>query len=328
MQVSRLVLNSFLILMAIFSLWLVWYFAVDLNFQKPFNPNTPDEFGQEVKIVSMDKEGHWSYQFSSPFMQHIPAQNRSIFSAPVLELYQTKSPAWKITAKNGEALLGSQEIHLHDDVKAVQAKGLHNDSIEIDTSSAVIYPDAQIISSSDKVTAIRLDAYVESVGFQCSVRQKILTLLSKVHGVYYSQSKQQKPVDIISDKAVLSRTANTAIFEGDVKLTQDKNLVLTPLLTLYMDANDMLSKAIGKGPGTLYQTHKQPHQPPFLAKADEIQYFPRESIAVFKGNAKATQGENSYSAPEIRYHIDNNLVLSYGGRVDMVILPKSLKKTA
>lgn len=320
--------NLFLTLFAAFSLWCVWYFAVRQDSDIPTNPNRPSEFVQQVKVTVMGKTGHWSYQFFSPSALHYTKDNRTAFTAPRLNFYQENAPIWQAQAERGEAINGNEEVRLFGAVKLSQARGLRNLSTDITTDTAVIYPDKRIITTQDKVIALRPDAKITGVGMKMNMDQQTLELLSQVNGFYHP--KNNKPISITSHSAQIVKNKiselGTTVFLGDVKMLQDTSTLVTPELTVYTDKNNQISKAVAKGPGTRYTNLKDPHKPPFDATALEIDYLPLTDEIVLLGNAKAQQGINSYSAPEIHYHIDKESVITRQGRIKMVILPDSFKK--
>jgi len=329
MTLSKTYINLLLGLLAAFSLWVVWYIAIDSNMEKPYNPYTPNEYVRNVNVTVMNGEGHWAYRFYSPSALHYPDKNRTTFSQPVLKLYQENAPEWQAAAKQGEAFYGNTEIHLWGNVILSQPKGNHNVSTQVMTQSAIVYPDSRTVTSQDKIIALRPDATVSSVGMKLDVIHQTLELLSQVHGIY--QHKSNKPIDITSESAELVKFKETGagatVFQRNVKLIQAQSLLVTPQLTVYTDKNDQLTKAVAKGQGSTYTSKQAVNKPPFIATASEIQYLPLQHEVYLVGNAKASQGVNSYSAPVIHYHIDKDSVVSKQGRIKMIILPKLFEKT-
>jgi lipopolysaccharide export system protein LptA len=329
MTISKIYINTLLSLLAVFSLWIVWYFSIDYNMEKPYNPYTPNEFVRNVKVTAMNSAGHWSYQFYSPSALHYPDKNRTTFMHPVLVLFQENAPEWQASALNGEALNGNAEIHLMGNVILNQPQGSHNAPTRILTHSVVMYPENRIVTTQDNVVAIRTDATVTSVGMKLDILHQVLTLFSQVHGIYKPKNKQ--PIDITSASAQLIKVKETGlgttIFQRNVRLIQGNSLLVTPELTVRTDKNDQIIDSVAKGAGSTYTNKQNINKPPFVATASEIRYLPLQQEVFLVGNAKAQQGVDSYSAPQIHYHIDKESVISQQGRIKMVILPKSFEKT-
>ncbi|CAF1463863.1 unnamed protein product [Adineta steineri] len=255
-------------------------------------------------------------------MQRYLEKNHTTFSLPQLNLYEENQPSWNAHALQGEALLGNEEIHLSGGVELHQSKGPHNTTTNIQTASVVIYPELRVIKTADAIVAIQPNAQVTSLGMQLDLTHKVLNLLSQVQGIY--KPVQKKPINIVSDKASLMKEVGISVFEGKVKLTQGTSILLTPYLTLYTDKNNELIKAVATGAGTTYRNLADPKKPSFIARAQEIQYLPVVQQIYLKGEAKASQGKNSYSAPEISYHIDQESVMSQGGKNMNIITPTNI----
>jgi lipopolysaccharide export system protein LptA len=136
---------------------------------------------------------------------------------------------------------------------------------------------------------------------------------------------KNQPVHISADKGHINKMTGVSIFQGNVVMTQGSSTLITNLLTIYSDKNNQLIKAVAEGPTTTYSTLTDVNKPPFIATADTIQYLPPQSQIILIGNAKAVQGPNSYTAPTIQYHIDQEMVISPAsqlGRTTIVIQPQ------
>jgi lipopolysaccharide export system protein LptA len=147
--------------------------------------------------------------------------------------------------------------------------------------------------------------------------------------LYALPSDKDQPIHIISDNAHLNKKLGNSIFIGHVKLTQGTSILTTPKLTVFTDKKNQLQKALAEGAGTTYETITDLKKPPFIATAQSIEYSPPDNKIILIGNAKTVQGSNSYSAPQIEYHIDQEMVVSPSskqGRTTIIITPQSFKK--
>lgn len=145
------------------------------------------------------------------------------------------------------------------------------------------------------------------------------------------QSDKNQPIHITSDTAHLDKSTGISIFLGHVVLTQGTSILNTDKLMIYSGKNNQLLKVVATGGNPTYQTITDPKKPPFTATAQEIQYLPPENKIILTGNAKAVQGPNTYSAPQIVYHIDKEMVVSAPsktGRTTIVIAPQSFQHSS
>jgi lipopolysaccharide export system protein LptA len=141
-------------------------------------------------------------------------------------------------------------------------------------------------------------------------------------------SDKNQPVSITADTAHLDKSTGISIFQGNIKLTQGSSVLNAEKLTVWMDKSNQVLKAVATGKQVNYQTLPDPNKPPFTATAQMIQYIPPQNKIILTGNAKAVQGPNTYSAPQITYQIDQETVVSSAskeGRTTIVITPQSFQ---
>jgi lipopolysaccharide export system protein LptA len=284
---QRFFYNIVLILLTLISSWLVWYFVIDFSFEKPPNPYTPDSYANQLTVTVMNDAGDKAYRFFSPELKHYPEGDRTEFSLPHLTLFEKNATPWELTASSGISLKGGDQINFQDNVTLTQNK------TRIVTPRLTVYPKKRLLFSDE------------------------------TKGVYAEPAKP--PLYISADHSSLDRLTGIGVFTGNVKLVRETNTLNTPKLTLYFDAHDQLIKAIAEGPGTVFQSHRDPTKPPFVATADVMQYFPANSEIYLIGNAKAVQGANSYISPKIHYYIDKETVASHEGRTTIILQPSTLK---
>jgi len=155
-----------------------------------------------------------------------------------------------------------------------------------------------------------------------------LVLISRL--VWALPEDSQLPIHISAAQGQLNAKAGTSIFLGPVTVTQGSSTLISDKLTVYSDKHNKLIKLVAEGNPAHYQTLIKPQQPPFIATAQKITYFVAEARLLLQGNAKTRQGPNSYAAPEIRYYINEQTVVSPAspqGRTSIVIEPDSLSKS-
>lgn len=138
-----------------------------------------------------------------------------------------------------------------------------------------------------------------------------------------STDKQQNAT-IESDSATINHKENTCTYRGHVKLIQGTTILTADLLTTYSNAKNQLQKAIAIGQLATYTTLPDNSPNVFVAQAKTINYNPLQSQIILVGDAKATQGSDSFAGPQINYNIKNQLVttpVSNQGRTTIVFRP-------
>lgn len=135
---------------------------------------------------------------------------------------------------------------------------------------------------------------------------------------------KQQNAYIDADSATINHKSNSCIYRGHVKLTQGTTIILADVLTTYTNANNQLQRAVAVGKLASYTT--QPDSGPhlFVAMAQTINYDPYKSQITLIGDAKATQGSNSFAGPRMEYNTKQQTVTSPAspqGRTTIVFQP-------
>lgn len=137
-------------------------------------------------------------------------------------------------------------------------------------------------------------------------------------------SDQKQPVYLQSDTAVLNHKTGISIYRGNVKLTQGTTIVTGDTLTTYMDENSQITKAIATGQLASYTTLPDNSKLLFVGIAQVINYYPPQGHVEFIGTAKATQGADTFTGPQLNYNINTQVVTSpssHIGRTSIIIQP-------
>ncbi len=107
-----------------------------------------------------------------------------------------------------------------------------------------------------------------------------------------------KPIQITSRRMTASNRERKAVFEGDVKVTQDGSVMLADWMEVtYSDKGEILD-IIARGGVIL--THKNRE-----IKAEEAHYSRSGRTIVFTGNPVARDGQSLVKGSKMTYHIDD-----------------------
>jgi lipopolysaccharide export system protein LptA len=147
------------------------------------------------------------------------------------------------------------------------------------------------------------------------------------NGSFALSSDKQKPADLASDSATLNHKTGISIYRGNVKLTQGTTVVTGNLLTAYTDHHNNLTKITATGTTqqlASYYTLPDNSKLPFTAIALTINYYPPQAHVEFIGQAKATQGRDTFTGPQLNYDMNNKIVTSPSspeGHTTIIIQP-------
>jgi lipopolysaccharide export system protein LptA len=141
---------------------------------------------------------------------------------------------------------------------------------------------------------------------------------------------KDQPMYLTANTGHLNKATGINLFQGNIKVTQGSSILLADTLVLHTNKKNQLIEADAQGNLANFSTVTDIKKPRFVGVAQTIQYFPQQRIINLIGDAKATQGPNSYSAPRIEYNIDQQSVVSQAssqGRTTIIIQPQSIQKS-
>jgi lipopolysaccharide export system protein LptA len=136
----------------------------------------------------------------------------------------------------------------------------------------------------------------------------------------------KKNLHIIADSTLLNYKSGFNTYEGNIKIDQGETRLTADRFTTQNNTQHKMEEAIAYGTNKLahYWTIPRKGDPVFHAKAKVIKYYPIKSMVVLQGDVIVTQGDNSFSGPEIIYNIKDQTVLSpvnKQGRSTIIIEP-------
>ncbi|MEN8128747.1 MAG: lipopolysaccharide transport periplasmic protein LptA [Pseudomonadota bacterium] len=134
------------------------------------------------------------------------------------------------------------------------------------------------------------------------------------------------PLHIEADTAEFDDNTGISIYLGKVRITQGTMVLTGDKITVFAP-DKQLHKITAEGqPSTFHQTTDGDDQ--IDAEAQYMEYNTKTNMIILKKKAKMTQGNNSFSAELIEFHILTKVVDAgdpkSGDRVKMVIIPASI----
>ncbi|WP_372964293.1 lipopolysaccharide transport periplasmic protein LptA [Marinobacter sp.] len=138
------------------------------------------------------------------------------------------------------------------------------------------------------------------------------------------------PIKVSADSARIDDSAGTAIYSGDVELTQGEVQLNAERVVLYRNPQG-LSRIEASGTPAHYRQPAQDGSGVTNARALNITWSARDNQLTFERQALIEQGGNTFRGDVIHYNTVNRVVTAEGGnssgegsgRVEMVIQPRS-----
>lgn len=126
-------------------------------------------------------------------------------------------------------------------------------------------------------------------------------------------SDRQEVMHVAADTASISQTKHEGIYQGHVELKQGTTYLYASEARTFGDAQNHLIKAVALGnqqEQAHYLTKTAEDKPVFHAYADKIVFLPLKHLVLLEGNARISQGKNSFAAAKITYDSLNKHVTS------------------
>ncbi|CAB1277259.1 lipopolysaccharide transport periplasmic protein LptA [Candidatus Nitrosacidococcus tergens] len=139
----------------------------------------------------------------------------------------------------------------------------------------------------------------------------ILNLNWKI--VLASSSTEEKPIHIDANRGELDDRKQTAIYYGDVHLTQDDMKIDSDTLTIFYDENKKIEKMIAVGKPAWFHQLPSDGSKETKAKALRMEYEADKSMIYLFKEAHVWQGDDDFTGDYIEYDTEHRIVKGQGG---------------
>ncbi len=143
--------------------------------------------------------------------------------------------------------------------------------------------------------------------------------------------RSNDPIHVSAEHARLDDRNNTAVYTGNVVVTQAGSKLTGDRVVIYRDKQGVSKiEATGK-PAYYHEPQTPPNNPATDAHADTITYSRPEHLLVLTTDAEVKQQGNIFRGNVIRYDTQSKVVTAssngqnQGSRVEMIIHPQSAK---
>nr|WP_058450754.1 lipopolysaccharide transport periplasmic protein LptA [Legionella jamestowniensis] len=139
---------------------------------------------------------------------------------------------------------------------------------------------------------------------------------------------REKIAELSADSADLNQQTHHGEYIGNVEFDQGTSHLRAARAITEGNQQNKLILAIAFGDGkeqAHFWTQTALDKPPLHAYADTIRYYPERHLVELIGNARVTQGDNSFTGPKISYDTEKQHVISKGNpknRTTIVIHPE------
>ena len=154
-----------------------------------------------------------------------------------------------------------------------------------------------------------------------------LLLLASLPAMALPQDSNQ-PIRIQANSATLDEKRNTAVYKGNVIITQGSMQLTGAQVTLTTDAAGAVSKIVSQGTPATYSQTPGANEAQVNARARTIEYFADSERIVLKEQARLEQRGNTFQGEYVSYDINQQVVDAgrpdgnEAGRIEIVIQPR------
>lgn len=147
------------------------------------------------------------------------------------------------------------------------------------------------------------------------------------NSVFALATDSQQPINIIADKATIDDASGTAIYEGNVIITQGSIEMKSAKVTLNYTAKQTLDKVIAEGDPVTFKQTPEGGKEDIHAKAKRMEYLADKNTIHLTQQAELSQGQDSFAGEHISYNIQDGIIRadkggSEKGRISVVIQPR------
>jgi len=167
------------------SVWLLAQQAPETTRLTALGNRVPDSYMEDITTTIMNKQGKPHHELHANYIAHFSYDNHSEFVKPKLIFYQPDESQWVMTAENGSANDGTEQIILHGMVTITSHQSEASETpLKVVTSELRIRPNDAYAETDELITITRGEHSLQSQGARAFFNDRRLELLSRVRGVY------------------------------------------------------------------------------------------------------------------------------------------------
>ena len=183
-----------LCILLIFILWINSILSQALNYNTlDLDPKISNHFINKFKMVETNADGNISWTMQGDRLEKFPNSLRSEVINPIMNINSTETEKWIISAKHAldpDSLFNA--IYLTEDVVFNKYDKNNNSEVNIITTEAAVYPDAEIIETTQFATIITPDSKTTGNGLIADMKNGQIKILSNAKRLSSSDEKSQQ----------------------------------------------------------------------------------------------------------------------------------------
>ena len=183
-----------LCILLIFILWVNSILSQALNYNMlDLDPKISNHFINKFKMVETNADGNISWTMQGDRLEKFPNSLRSEVINPIMSVNSTETEKWIISAKHAldpDSLFNS--IYLTEDVVFNKYDKNNNNEVNIITTEAAVYPDAEIIETTQFATIITPDSKTTGNGLIADMKNGQIKILSNAKRLSSSDEQSQQ----------------------------------------------------------------------------------------------------------------------------------------
>lgn len=202
-------------------LWINSMLSQALNYNNVnLDPKVSNHFIKKFKMVETDPNGDISWTMKGDRLEKFPNSLRSEVINPIMNVHSTETEKWVIKAKHAldpDSLFKS--IYLTEDVVFNKYDKNNNNEVRIITTEAAVYPDTEIIETTQFATIITPDSKTTGDGLIADMKNGQIKILSNAKRLSSTDKQSQQ---LAGDKMMYDMAKKTWVLLK--KETQDDKI--------------------------------------------------------------------------------------------------------
>ena len=175
-------------------LWINGILSQALNYNDlNLDPKVSNHFIKKFKMVETTADGNISWTMEGDKLEKFPNSPRSEVINPIMNVNSTETEKWVINARHAldpDSLFNS--IYLTKDVVFNKYDRNDNNEVTIRTTEAAVYPETEIIETTEFATIITPDSRTTGNGLIADMKNGQIKILSNAKRISSSDKQSQQ----------------------------------------------------------------------------------------------------------------------------------------
>jgi LPS export ABC transporter protein LptC len=175
-------------------LWINNILSQALNYNNlDLDPKVSNHFIKKFKMVETDSDGNISWTMEGDKLEKFPNSPRSEVINPIMNVNSTETEKWVINARHAldpDSLFNS--IYLTKDVVFNKYDRNDNNEVTIRTTEAAVYPETEIIETTEFATIITPDSKTTGNGLIADMKNGKIKILSNAKRLSSTDKQSQQ----------------------------------------------------------------------------------------------------------------------------------------